>query len=204
MVPVSVADDQIYERYQAKAISEINRLGHEVTEALADRHPNAAPVMGTGHPLADIMLVKYAPQPAEVQEGVAFFGRAGQAVLKSLQRMRIDPLLIYGTDCLKAAIDADEADLQQSREWLTREVHIVQPRIVVTLGEDAREFVNSIRFPLSVKATAALGTVEQWTPTIEMLAVPDIDASLNEAEAKQAFWSSFKTLGEWYEQLPPY
>ncbi len=61
MVPVSVADDQIYERYQAKAISEINRLGHEVTEALADRHPNAAPVMGTGHPLADIMLVKYAP-----------------------------------------------------------------------------------------------------------------------------------------------
>ncbi len=63
MVPVSVADDQIYERYQAKAISEINRLGHEVTEALADRHPNAAPVMGTGHPLADIMLVKYAPQP---------------------------------------------------------------------------------------------------------------------------------------------
>ena len=55
MVPVSVADDQIYERYQAKAISEINRLGHEVTEALADRHPNAAPVMGTGHPLADIM-----------------------------------------------------------------------------------------------------------------------------------------------------
>ncbi len=41
-------------------------------------------------------------------------------------------------------------------------------------------------------------------PTIEVLAVPDIDASLNEAEAKQAFWSSFKTLGDWYEQLPPY
>ena len=80
----------------------------------------------------------------------------------------------------------------------------MQPRIVVTLGEDAREFLNSIRFPLSVQATAPLGSVEQWTPTIEVLAVPDIDASLNESEAKQAFWSSFKTLGDWYEQLPPY
>jgi uracil-DNA glycosylase len=199
-----VADDQIYERYQAKAISEINRLGHEVTEALAESHPSAAPVMGTGHPLADIMLVKYAPQPAEVQEGVAFFGRAGQAVLKSLQRLRIDPLLIYGTDCLKAAIDADDSDLAQARDWLTREVHIVQPRIMVTLGEDAREFLNSVRFPLSVQATAAIGTIEQWTPTIEILAVPDIDASLNEEKAKQQFWMAFKTLGDWYEQLPPY
>jgi uracil-DNA glycosylase len=204
MEPVSVADDQIYERYQAKAISEINHLSHEVAEGLANRHPNCAPVMGTGHPLADIMLVKYAPQPAEVQEGVAFFGRAGQAVLKSLQRLRIDPLLIYGTDCLKAAIDADEADLDQARLWLTREVHIVQPRIMVTLGEDAREFLNSIHFPLSVQAEAELGTIEQWTPTIEILAVPDIDASLNDADAKRDFWLAFKTLGDWFEQLPPY
>ena len=68
----------------------------------------------------------------------------------------------------------------------------------------AREFVNSIRFPLAVKATAPLGQVEQWTPTIEVLAVPDIDASLNEAEAKQSFWLAFKALGDWHEQLPPY
>ena len=38
------------------------------------------PVVGSGHPLADVMLLlKYRPQPAEVQEGVAFYGRAGQA-----------------------------------------------------------------------------------------------------------------------------
>jgi uracil-DNA glycosylase len=199
-----VADDQIYERYQAKAIAEINQLGHDVSEALAARHPDAAPVMGTGHPLADIMLLKYAPQPPEVQEGVAFFGRTGQAVLKSVQRLRIDPLLIYGTDCLKAAIDADETDLDQARLWLSREVHIVQPRIIVTMGEDAREFLNSVRFPLAAAAAAPMGEVEQWTPTIEILAAPDIDASLNDAEAKREFWLAFKALGDWYEQLPPY
>ena len=199
-----MSDDQIYEKYQAKAIAEINQLGHEIAEVLAERHPGCAPVIGTGHPLADIVLIKYAPQPAEVQEGVAFFGRAGQAVLKSLQRLRIDPLMVYGTDCLKAAIDADEDDLTQAREWLARELQITQPRLVVTMGEDTREFLDSVRFPLSVPANGPRGEISRWTPTIEVLAVPDIDQSLNDSEAKQEFWTAFRVAGEWYENLPPY
>ncbi len=154
---MNVADDQIYERYQAKAIDEINALGHDIAEWLGERHRGAAPVLGTGHPLADILLVKHRPMPAEVQEGVAFFGRAGQAILKSLQRLRIDPLMLYGTVCLKAAIDPDDADLEQSRAWLTRELHITQPRILVTCGEDARAFVDALAFPLAAPCTGAVG-----------------------------------------------
>ena len=59
------------------------------------------PVLGSGHPLADVFLLKWSPQPSEIQEGVAFFGRAGQALLKSLQRLGVDPLAVYGTNCLK-------------------------------------------------------------------------------------------------------
>ena len=59
------------------------------------------PVLGSGHPLADVFLLKYEPQPSEVHEGVAFYGRAGQALLKSLQRLRVDPMAVYGTNCLK-------------------------------------------------------------------------------------------------------
>jgi len=44
-----------------------------------------------------MMMLKYDPKPAELQEGVAFFGRSGQAILKSLQRLRVDPMAIYGT-----------------------------------------------------------------------------------------------------------
>ena len=32
---------------------------------------------------------------------MAFFGRSGQALLKSLQRLSVDPLAVYGTNCLK-------------------------------------------------------------------------------------------------------
>ena len=61
------------------------------------------PVLGSGHPLADVFLLKYGPQPSEVQEGVAFYGRAGQAMLKSLQRLHVDPMAVYGTNCVKFA-----------------------------------------------------------------------------------------------------
>jgi len=201
---VTVADDEIYERYQAKAIDETNALGHDIAEWLGARHPGAAPVLGTGHPLADIMLVTSQPMPAEVQEGVAFFGRAGQAILKSLQRLRIDPLMLYGTVCLKAAIDPDDADLGQSRAWLTRELHITQPRVLVTCGEDARAFVDSLHFPLAAACEGPVGQIGRFTPTIETLAVPDIDRCLDDSASKQAFWDAFKVLGTWYENLPPY
>jgi uracil-DNA glycosylase family 4 len=201
---VTVADDQIYERYQAKAIDEINALGHDIAEWLGDRHPGAAPVLGTGHPLADIVLVKHRPMPAEVQEGVAFFGRAGQAILKSLQRMRIDPLMLYGTTCTKADVEPRGEDLEQMRAFLVRELHITQPRIVVTLGDEGQAFLDSLSFPLAAACDGPVGEIRRFTPTIETLAVPDIDRCLDDAASKQAFWDAFKVLGSWYENLPPY
>ena|SRR5438067_1004566 len=204
MRTVSAPDDQIYERYQARAIAETNQLGHEIATWVGERHPAHAPVIGTGHPLADIFLLKYRPMPAEVQEGVAFFGRAGQAVLRSIERLRIDPLKLYGSVCLKVDIESGEEDLAQARLWLTRELHITQPGIVVAMGEDAIAFLASLEFPLSGPVEYATGRVQSFTPTIDVLAVPDIDGALNDSAAKRDFWSAFKVLGEWYDNLPPY
>jgi uracil-DNA glycosylase family 4 len=194
----AVPTDEIYERYLQKAITEINELGDEIAQAAgADR----VPVLGSGHPLADVFLLKYAPQASEFQEGVAFFGRAGNAVLKSLQRLRVDPMAVYGTNCLKFATGNEEAE---ARAWLRRELHIVQPKLVVVMGEDALEFVNGLEFPLGDSLVATHGEVQRFTPTIEALVVPDLDASLDEQPAKTAFWNAFKPLGTWWSELPPY
>jgi uracil-DNA glycosylase len=193
----TVPTDEIYEKYLQKAITEINQLGDEIARATPGER---APVLGSGHPLADVFLLKYTPQPAEVQEGVAFYGRSGQAILKSLQRLRVDPLAIYGTDCVKIGGE-DEED---ARRWLTRELHIVQPKLVVVMGEDALAFLNAIEFPLAAALEARPGELQQWTPTAQALFVPDIDASLDDAAAKTRFWQAFKTLGSWWAELPPY
>jgi uracil-DNA glycosylase family 4 len=195
-VATAVTTDEIYERYLRKAIDEVNRLSHDIAHA-ADGAPTALP---TGHPLASIFLLKYCPQAQELQEGVAFHGRAGAALIKSLQRLSIDALEVYGTNCVKFA----GCDLGVARDWLARELRIVQPRLVVAMGDDALEFLNDLHFPLSEAVEAKVGELQRFTPTIEALTVPDIDLSLDEQPAKTAFWNAFKTVGSWWAAHPPY
>lgn len=194
----AVPTDEIYERYLKKAIAEINELGDELARAGDELR---VPVLGSGHPLADVFLLKYAPQPSEIQEGVAFFGRAGQAVLKSLQRLHVDPLAVYGTNCLKFGTE-DPAD---AAAWLTRELHIVQPKLVIAMGQRSVAFVNGLRFPLSDPIDPqAEGVVQRFTPTIGALVTPDVDESLDDQPAKTRFWNAFKALGPWWAEQPPY
>lgn len=193
----AASTDEIYERYLQKAISEINELGDEIGRAGDETH---VPVLGSGHPLADIFLLKHAPKPTEIQEGVAFFGRAGQALLKSLQRLHVDPMAVYGTNCLKFGGESFE----EAAPWLTRELHIVQPKLLVLMGAETVEFVNALSFPLSDELDPAAEELQRFTATVEALVVPDIDAALDEAPAKTAFWNAFKAVGSWYAELPPY
>jgi uracil-DNA glycosylase len=198
MLPVTaVPTDEIYERYLQKAIAEVNELGHEIAAAGGGTR---VPVLGSGHPLADVMLLKFAPQPSEVQEGVAFFGRTGQAILKSLQRLHVDPLAIYGTNCLKFA----EGEESEGAPWLVRELHIVQPKLVVVMGARALAFLNGLGFPLSEPIEEQSGALQRFTPTAQALVTPDIDESLDEQPAKTRFWNAFKALGPWWAELPPY
>ena len=195
-VSASVTTDEIFDRYLKKAITEINRLSDEISQAASAR----VPVLPSGHPLASIFLLKHSPQPQEVQEGIAFHGRAGNALIKSLQRLRVDPLEVYGTNCVKFA-GGDEAE---SRPWLAREIRIVQPKLVVVMGGEALRFLNELDFPLSKPVEARLGELQPFTPTIEALHVPDIDLSLDETAAKTRFWNAFKPVGPWWAELPPY
>ncbi len=190
--------DEIQQRYLERAIDEINELGNELLALGDELH---VPVLGSGHPLGDVFLLKHRPTQNEIHEGVAFFGRAGQALLKSLQRLAVDPLAVYGTNCLKFGTEEPE----QARAWLVRELHIVQPRLVVAMGDETVTFVNALGFPLAGELDASRpGELQQLTPTIEALVTPDIDASLDEQATKTAFWNAFKTLGTWWAELPPY
>ena len=194
---MTVANDEIYEKYLQKAITESNTLGDELAHAAGGVR---VPVLGSGHPLADVFLLKYAPQASEVQEGVAFYGRAGNALLKSLQRLHVDPMAIYGTNCLKFS-DGEE---DESRPFLLRELHIVQPKLLVVMGERALAFLASVQFPLAREVQPTEGELQSFTPTIDALYTPDIDESLDEQPAKTRFWNAFKLVGTWYEALPPY
>jgi uracil-DNA glycosylase family 4 len=194
----------IQDAYLRRSIAEIETLNRDI---LACRHcapKDELPVLASGSPQAEIMMVKWSASLAERQEGVAVFGRAGTAILKSVQRLGIDPMTMYGTLAVKCShlAESDAADL--CPPWLAEEIAIVMPKLVVPMGERALAAINRLDSPLAEPLRDEPGVVQRWTPTIEALYVPDIDESLDEQNAKRAFWAAFRAIGEWHEAQPPY
>jgi len=197
-------DDEIREKYLERAIRELNVLTRELQACEHCPRGNLMPVLGSGHPQADIMLLKHAPRPSEVEEGVAFYGRAGSALMKAFKRLSIDPLTVYGTLCVKCPVGDPALADPACIERVAQEIAIVQPKMIVVMGEEALGVLTQLELPLARPLQPVLGVVQTLTPTIDALYVPSIDDSLDEREAKQEFWDSFRTLGDWYAALPPY
>lgn len=206
--PTTVGEDtapeDIRSAYERRAIAKIAALNDEITAAAPCRDEDELPVLASGTPTADIMLVKWEPNLSERQEGVAFFGRAGTAILKSTQRLGIDPLLLYGTLCLKCSGGGTEEDIELFLPWLSREVQVVQPALIVPMGERVIAAINRMEQPMAAPLRAEPGVVQSWTPSTEAIYVPDIDISLDEQAAKRAFWAAFRAVGDWHQSQPPY
>jgi uracil-DNA glycosylase len=197
-------DDEIREKYLERAIRELNALTREIQSCELCPRGNLMPVLGSGHPQADIFLLKLAPMPSEIEEGVAFYGRAGSALMKSFKRLGIDPLTVYGTVFVKCPVADTDLAAPECKARVLDELAVVQPRVVVVMGEDARHELNGLGVPLAGELDALPGEIQKLTPSCDALWVPDIDESLDDEETKRDFWRAFRTLGDWYADFPPY
>jgi uracil-DNA glycosylase family 4 len=197
-------DDEIREKYLERAIRELNTFARDLQACPHCPRGQLMPVLGSGHPQADVMLLKHSARPSEVEEGVAFYGRTGNALMKSLKRLSIDPLAVYGTLCVKCPVPdpvmADPACIARVIE----EIAIVQPKMLVVMGSDALAAVNDLEIPLARPLIESPGELQRLTPSIEALYVPNIDEALDEEDRKREFWAAFRVLGQWWADLPPY
>ena len=197
-------DDEIREKYLERAIRELNQLTHELQECEHCPRGQLMPVLGSGHPQADIFLLKYAPTTSEIEEGVAFYGRAGSALMKSFKRLGIDPLAVYGTLCVKCPVADTDLSAPECRARVAAEMAVVQPRIVVVMGEAALAELMDLNVPLGRRVEPRPGEIQKLTPACDALYVPDIDQALDEEGSKREFWAAFRALGDWYAAFPPY
>ena len=204
LADMPATDDEIREKYLERAIRELNTFTRDLQAC--DRCPreNLQPVLGSGHPQADVFLLKHAPVASEVEEGVAFYGRSGTALMKSLQRLDIDPLTVYGTVFVKCPVADTDLSAPECRARVLDELAIVQPRIVVVMGEEALDELNALGVPLGARVEAVPGEIQKLTPSCDALWVPDIDSSLDDEGTKRSFWKAFRALGDWYADFPPY
>lgn len=197
-------DNQIQEKYLERAIRELNLLTREFQGCESCDRGNSMPVLGSGHPQADVFLLKHSPSAAEVEEGVAFYGRSGNAITKSLKRLGVDPLAIYGTLCVKCPVDDPSKAGRECVDRLLEELNIIEPKLIIVMGRPALETLNALAVPLSEPIDPRPGEIQQFTPAMNALFTPNIDESLDSDESKRDFWRAFRSLGRWYEDLPPY
>lgn len=102
-------------------------------------------VFGDGHPDADLMFIGEAPGAEEDRLGIPFVGRSGQKLNDMIQAMGLSRETVYIANVLKrrppgnATPTPEEA--QRHGPWLLRQIEIIEPRVIVTLGKPAAHFL---------------------------------------------------------------
>ena len=182
------------------------RTGAEMRELARNRliesrlTPNAISVTGLiGNVIAAVLILEH----HFVLAGIAFI-LGSLCDMKSFKRLGIDPLAVYGTVFVKCPVHDTDDSAPACRARVLEEIAIVQPRIVVVMGEEALEELNDLHVPLGRQLEWMPGEIQRLTPAVEALTVPDIDRSLDDEDAKREFWGAFRALGEWYADFPPY
>ena len=98
-------DDEIREKYLERAIRELNAFTRELQECAHCPRGNLMPVLGSGHPQADVFLLKHHAAPvARSRRASPSTAVPARALMKSLKRLQIDPLAVYGTLCVKCPL----------------------------------------------------------------------------------------------------
>jgi len=98
-------------------------------------------VVGEGNPEAEIMFIGEAPGFWEDREGRPFVGQAGKLLDKLFSKIGLERKEVFITNVLKhrppGNRDPLPAEISACKEWLDRQIEIIKPRIIVTLGRFA-------------------------------------------------------------------
>ena len=103
-------------------------------------------VFGVGNADADVMFIGEAPGFHEDKQGEPFVGAAGQLLTRMLDEVlsvaRHDVYIANVIKCRPPGNrDPQEDEIESCTPWLVEQVSLIQPRVVVTLGNFATKFV---------------------------------------------------------------
>ncbi|MET0834268.1 MAG: uracil-DNA glycosylase [Actinomycetota bacterium] len=98
-------------------------------------------VFGQGDPHADLMFVGEAPGFHEDRQGVPFVGPSGQLLNRLLEGIGLRREDVYICNVVKSRPpqnrDPQPDEIAACRPWLDAQIRLVDPRVVVTLGNFA-------------------------------------------------------------------
>lgn len=103
------------------------------------------PVIGEGSLEASIMFVGEAPGEWEAKSGRPFVGASGRFLNELLQTIGLKRDDVYITNVIKDRPpenrDPSTAEIQLYASFLIRQLEIIQPQVIATLGRFAMDFI---------------------------------------------------------------
>jgi len=115
-------------------------------------------VFGVGNSKAELMFIGEAPGADEDREGEPFVGRAGQLLTRIIAAMGFTRDDVYIANVLKCRPDMPAgapgnrrptpAEMETCLPYLTEQIEIIRPKVLVALGATAVEGLLTIREPV--------------------------------------------------------
>jgi uracil-DNA glycosylase len=163
----------------AASLAELAALAHDCTSCkLASGRTQV--VFGVGRDDADLMLVGEGPGQNEDLQGEPFVGRAGQLLTQLIEGIGLQRPDVYIANVVKCRPpgnrDPEPDEIEACAPWLDRQLALIRPRVIVTLGNfatklllDTKDGITKLRgrtFPFS-----RAGVDAELLPTLHPAAV---------------------------------
>ena len=105
-------------------------------------------VFGEGNPQADIMFVGDVPLEIEDNAGAIFLGRGGEMLTAMIEKvLNLSREQVYITNLLKChpllSKEVHESEFHTCKAYLFKEIELVKPKVIVTLGEKAYHYLTN-------------------------------------------------------------
>jgi len=119
-------------------------------------------VFGVGDRDADLLFIGEAPGMHEDKQGEPFVGAAGQLLTRMLAGIGMTREQVYIANVLKCRPpgnrDPQEDEIETCTPWLVEQLSLIQPNVIVTLGNFATKFVLQTQQGI----TRMRGSVYPW------------------------------------------
>ncbi len=102
-------------------------------------------VFGVGNPDADLMFVGEGPGQNEDLQGEPFVGRGGQLLTQLIEGIGLTRADVYIANVVKCRPpgnrDPEPDEIDACAPWLDRQLELVEPKVIVTLGNFATKLL---------------------------------------------------------------
>lgn len=132
---------------KVEKLKELEKIKQDILNKLNCELKNQAKnlVFGKGNPNAKILFIGEAPGAKEDELGIPFVGRAGKDLDKALNNIQLNLNDIYIANILKYRPpknrDPTKEEIINHTPYLIEQIRIINPKIIVTLGNFSTKFV---------------------------------------------------------------